>query len=120
MAKRTTFQLCVPKAGRHCAPSARRRQGPLIFVTRSAQKRLTRTVERSLRFLMKSALSKRPSPSPSSLLLLLLQCLLTPEDDLPSLLAVDLVDSKDALLANSFSREHFCTLGLRLSLSKLE
>jgi len=88
------------------------------------KKRLTRTVERSLRFLMKSAFSKRPSPSPSSLLLLLLprplQCLVTLEDDRSSLFGVDLVVSKDALLANSFSREHFFTLGLRLSLSKLE
>lgn len=83
-------------------------------------KRLTRTVERSLRFLINSVLSMRPSPSPSSLLVPPLQFLVTSEGDLSSFLMVVIMVGRDARSRNSFSREHLLTLGLRLSLSKLE
>lgn len=77
-------------------------------------------MERSLRFLINSVSSMRPSPSPSSLLLPLLQSLVTLEDDLSLFLWVVVIVSRDARRRNSFSREALLTLGLRLSLSKLE
>lgn len=87
--------------------------------------RLTRTVERSLRFLINSALSEKPPASSSSLLLLLLpswlQLLIAGENDVSSLLKLPIVTvCRDVRRKNSFSREHLLTLGLRFSLSKLE
>ncbi len=84
------------------------------------KKRLTRTVERPSRFLTNSVLTKRPSPSPSSLLLASPQFPVTPEDDLSLFLRVAVMVSRDVRRRNSFSREHLSTLGLRLSLSRLE